>query len=408
MGHLGTPQLAALGAASAILLTATGLFVFLAYATTSVVSRHLGAGRRDDAVQAGLDRVWLAALLGLPLALFMFMFAHPLALAMGGADVAAPAAGYLRISAAGIPAMLILLAVQGLLRGLQDTRTPLWVTGIGFGLNAALNALLVLGLHLGLAGSALGTVIAQWLMALAMLAIVVSRTRHLDLRPHPGRVLASARVGAPLLVRTAALRGVLLVTTAAAGTFGTASLAAHQVASTLFGFLTFALDAVAIAAQALVGESLGSSETARTRDLTAVIVRWGWWSGVGAGVLTLAGARWLPMLFTSDVQVRHGVTAALVVIALVQPVAGVLFVLDGVLMGAGDGPYLARAQLVLLALHLPVMAVAVWWVPRVLDVSRPVTAMLVLWIAYSLNLAVRCGLLDRRRRGTAWMTHALP
>ena len=410
VGRIGTDALAALGAASAILLTVTGVFVFLAYATTAVVARHLGAGRPDDAVRAGLDGVWLAAALGVPLAALTALLAHPFAAWMagsGGTAVVEQAAQYLRISAFGVPAMLVALAAQGLFRGLQDTRTPLWVTACGFALNAALNAVLVLAAGWGIAGSAIGTVVAQWLMTAALLAAVLRRTRHLGLRPHPTRVLAAARFGMPLLVRTAALRAVLLLTTALAGTFGATTLAAHQVASTIFTFLTFALDAIAIAAQALVGESLGRGDDGRTRELSGTIVRWGWRSGLVAGVITLAGAWWLPALFSSDPGVRRATTAALVVIALAQPVAGVLFVLDGVLMGAGDGPFLARVQLVMLAAYLP-MAAAVWSLRDMLRDAGATHALVAVWLVYSGYLAGRCVLLERRRRSGAWMGAAVP
>lgn len=413
VGHLGTDALAALGAASTILLTLTGAFVFLAYATTAVVARHVGAGQEDEAVNAGLDGVWLALAIGIPLGALSTLLATPATQALASdasAAVTDAAVTYLHISALGIPAMLLLLAAQGLLRGLQDTRTPLWVTAGGFAVNAGLNAALVLGAHQGIAGSALGTVIAQWLMAAVIMATILRRTRHLDLRPHPARVFAAARFGLPLLVRTLALRAVLLLTTATAARFGATTLAAHQVASTLFTFLTFALDAVAIAAQALVGQALGRGDMTATRRLTDVMVRWGLVSGAVAGGLLLAGAWVLPSLFSGDGAVRHATTCALVVIALTQPAAGVLFVLDGVLMGAGDGVFLARTQVVLLAAYLPVvgaflaahhtLASSAW-----LDGALP---LVVVWGAYCLYLCVRCLVLMRRARSSAWMGHAVP
>ena len=186
VGHLGVTQLAALGAASAVLLSLTGIFVFLAYATTALVARRMGANDEDGAIGAGLDGVWLALALSIPLAAATFA-AAPLAVrAMTSApEVVDAGVTYLRISALGIPAMLVCLAAQGLLRGLQDTRTPLLVTVTGFALNAALNAILVLGLHTGLAGSAAGTTAAQWLMALALLASIGRRAvSYTHLRAH--------------------------------------------------------------------------------------------------------------------------------------------------------------------------------------------------------------------------------
>lgn len=410
VGHLGTTSLAALGAASAVLLTATGIFVFLAYATTSVVARHIGLDDPEGAVQAGLDGVWLSVALGIPLAGLTALLAEPASRALsgsGGREVVEAASTYLQLSALGVPAMLISLAAQGLLRGLQDTRTPLWVTGIGFAINAGLNAFLVLVADQGLAGSAIGTVVAQWLMALALLTSILRRTRHVDVRPHPSRVLAAARFGAPLLVRTVALRAVLLLTTASAGWFGATTLAAHQIAMTIFTFLTFALDAIAIAAQALIGESLGRGDVEKTRSLSAVIARWGWNSGVVAGALTLLAAWPAPHLFSTDPSVRRATSFALVVIGLVQPVAGVLFVLDGVLMGAGDGRFLARAQVLLLVAYVPVIALLVRCRGTLagLDVAAPLVA---LWLCYCANLVARCVVLERRRRAGVWMDVTVP
>lgn len=403
VGHLGVTPLAALGAASAILLSLTGVFVFLAYATTSVVARRLGAGDTEGAIGAGLDGVWLALALGIPLTALTWAAAPAAVGAMSSTpDVVDAGVTYLRNSAFGIPAMLVCLAAQGLLRGLQDTRTPLIVTITGFTLNAGLNAFLVLVLHAGLAGSAIGTTCAQWLMAVALLASIARRVRHVDTRPHLGRVLAAARTGAPILVRTVALRAVLLLTTATAGLFGPGTLAAYQIASTIFTFLTFALDAVAIAAQALVGESLGRGDGERTRDLTATLTRWGWRCGLVAGVVTLVAAPWIPRLFTSDATIMRATTAALVVIAVVSAPSGVLFVHDGVLMGAGDGSFLARAQTALLVAYLPF----VW----ALSASRTLVAgwgpsapLVAVWVLYALYLLARTVVLDRRRRGTAWM-----
>lgn len=403
VGHLGVTPLAALGAASALLLSLTGVFVFLAYATTAVVARRLGADDETGAIEAGLDGVWLALALGIPLALLTAAFARPAVGLMSSAPTVVDAGTtYLRISAAGIPAMLLCLAVQGLLRGLQDTRTPLVVTGLGFVFNAALNATLVLVLHLGLAGSAIGTAVAQWLMAAALLVSVLRRVRHLDLRPHPARVLDAARSGAPILVRTLALRAVLLLTTATAGVFGASTLAAHQIASTLFTFLTFALDAVAIAAQALVGQSLGQGDAGRTRELTSTLTRWGWRSGLVAGALTLAGAWMLPYAFTSDAGIARTTTAALVVIALVSGPCGVLFVHDGVLMGAGDGFFLARTQTVLLLAYAPLVWLLTACESRIIAIG-PSAPLVAVWGLYGIYLVARMVLLDRRRRGDAWM-----
>lgn len=402
IGHVGTTELAALGVASTLLLTMTGIFVFLAYATTAVVARAQGAGHHDEAMQAGLDGIWLAFLLGAPLAVITYVSAHPLAVALGGDDLADAAAHYLRVSSLGLPAMLISLAAQGLLRGLQDTKTPLIATTVSFSLNTALNALFVLGFGWGLGGSALGTVIAQWLLTALMLVAIWRRAGRLRLRPHLGRVLASAQMGAPLLVRTLALRAVLLLTAAAAAKFGPATMAAHQIVMTVFSFLSFALDALAIAAQAMTGEALGRRDVPQVTEMTRRFVRLGWQWGTVAAVLLAVSSPLLPVLFTADGHVRSLTMVGLIVMALIQPIAGVVFVLDGVFMGAGDGTYLAKAQLLVLAAYLPLIGVLFATHTRIATLHS-VAAIVVLWLVYDIYLMMRAVTLQRRRHTSAWM-----
>jgi putative MATE family efflux protein len=405
VGHLGTAQLAGLGVASAILITAAGIFVFLAYGTTSVVARQVGAGSTRGALSAGVDGLWLAALLGTATAVVVGLAAGPLCRVFGASDAAlAHGTTYLRISALGIPGMLLALAATGALRGLLDTRTPLVASVTGFGANVVLNVLFVYGFGWGIAGSAWGTVVAQSGMAAALVTVLVRHARRADasLRPQPGRVLAAALTGIPLLVRTLALRAVLLVTTWVAAGLGDVPLAAHQVAATVWSFLTFALDALAIAAQALTGKALGAGAVDDARSATAIMVRWGVWGGAVLGVAVLAVHRVLPLAFTADPAVRSALAAALVVVALSQPLAGYVFVLDGVLIGAGDGRWLAGAMVVTLLLYLP-LVLAVHVLGPALLTRGPEAAVAVLWSAFVGFMLVRGATLWWRARSDGWL-----
>ncbi|XAS76942.1 MATE family efflux transporter [Dermatophilaceae bacterium Sec6.4] len=405
VGHLGIDPLAGLGVASAVLLTAANIFVFLAYGTTSLVARWVGAGRPDDALGAGLDGMWLAVGVGLLTAAPVAIFAGPLC-GVFGADAAILQQGtvYLRISALGIPAMLVALAATGVLRGFQDTITPLVATTIGFTANLVLNLLLVYPVGLGIAGSAWGTVIAQWGMAAGLSAVVLHRAMHsgAHLSPRAAGVLRAARHGVPLLIRTLSLRAVLLLTTWCAAALGPPSLAAHQVAMTVFGFLAFVLDALAIAAQSLTGAALGAGDTALVRSRTRLMVRWSIAAGVGAGALLAVTHTVLPLLFTTAPQVRSALGGALLVIALQAPIASVVFVLDGVLIGAGDGRALAIVQTVLLALYIP-LAVAIHEQAAALAGHGPRVAVMVLWAGFSLFMLARLALLSIRARSDRWL-----
>jgi MATE family, multidrug efflux pump len=362
VGHLGTEALAALGVASSILLTAVGVFVFLAYGTTSVVARRLGAGDVTDAVAAGVDGLWLSVGLGALAAVVLAVAAPGLCAAIGGSPgVQEQATIYLRISAIGLPAMLVVLGATGLLRGLQDTRTPLVVAVAGFGANIVLNVALVYGAGLGIAGSAIGTVLAQTGMAVALVVTVVRKAIRLGapLSPHTAGILGAARGGVPLLVRTLALRGVIIATTVVAARYGDTVLAAHQIVMTVWNGLAFALDALAIAAQAITGKALGAGDVGPARAAASTMARWGVGFGIVTGLVLLPLAPFIGRLFSPDPAVVSAAAWAFLVVAIAQWLAGFVFVVDGVLMGAGDTVWLAVAM----------VGAGVVWVPVTLWAS---------------------------------------
>ncbi|MFJ7207828.1 MATE family efflux transporter [Streptomyces sp. NPDC098789] len=396
VGHLGTPQLAGLGVAAALLMTAVSVFVFLAYATTAAVARRVGAGDLQAAIRQGMDGIWLALLLGGAVIALVLPTAPWLISLFGASDTVAPyAVTYLRISALGIPAMLVVLAATGVIRGLQDTRTPLYVAIGGFALNGGLNVALVYGAGLGIAGSAWGTVIAQCAMAAAYLIVVVrgARRHHASLRPDAAGIRACAQAGVPLLVRTLSLRAVLMIATAVAARLGDADIAAHQILLSLWSLLAFALDAIAIAGQAIIGRYLGAGDTEGAKAVCRRMVQWGIVSGVVLGILVVAARPLFVPLFTGDPTVKDALLPALLVVAVSQPVSGIVFVLDGVLMGAGDGRYLAGAMVVTLAVFTP----AALLVP---SIGGGLTT---LWWAMTLMMLVRMVTLQLRARSGRWL-----
>jgi putative MATE family efflux protein len=400
VGHLGTPELAALGIAGAVVQTAVGLCIFLAYGTTASVARRVGAGDARGALTQGVDGMWLAVLLGLvttvagvPLSAWLVGLFGP------QPDVDGYATTYLRLAFLGVTPLLVMLAATGVLRGLQDTRTPLVVAVVGNVVNVALNYLLVYGLDLGIGGSALGTDVAQLASAAALVVVVVRAARRegASLRPDLAGVSRAAHAGAALVVRTLTLRASLLVTMYGAAALGSTAVAAHQLAMTIWTFLAFALDAIAIAAQALTGRSLGAGDLDGTRAVTRRMVQWGWWSGVVTGLALAAASPVLGLLFTEDAAVRDLLVPVLIVAAVFQPLAGVVFVLDGVLIGAGDGRYLAWGGIVVLGVFAPLALLAV-------QVGEAEAGLLRLWVAFGAAfVGSRAVVLLHRARGTTWM-----
>lgn len=396
VGHLGTTELAGLGIAGNIIGVLAGLCIFLAYGTTATVARRLGAGDRRGALSGGIDGILLGALIGVAITVALQLVHGPLIGLYGPApEVAAQAASYLRIASLGFPFLLLMLASTGVLRGLQDTRTPLKVA-IALNLtNIALNFLLVYGARLGIAGAALGTVLAQAGAAAILVTVVLrgARREGADVRFSPGGVLAAARSGVWLVLRTAALQTSITATTVVATHLGPTGLAAHQVVNSLWLFLAFALDAIAIAAQAIVGRYLGAGDAGTVRDLVGMMVRWGVWFGLLLGVVFVLARTWIPRVFTPDQEVRDQIAAVLIVVAILLPLNGLVFVLDGVLIGAGDARYLAIAGTIVTCAYLPF---AVW-------VDLADKSLVWLWAAYGISMLGRGIALWVRARGARWM-----
>ena len=400
VGHLGTTELAGLGIAGAVLQTLVGLCVFLAYGTTASVARHLGAGDLRGALTQGIDGCWLAVVIGAAVTVVGAVFARPLVELFGaGSGVSDQGTAYLEVAIFGTTPLLLMLSTTGVLRGLQDTRTPLRVAVGGNLANIVLNVVLVYGLDLGIAGSALGSVLAQVASAGVLVAVVVRAARREGAALTPDRrgITTAARTGVPLVLRTLTLRACLLVGTYAATIAGRDTeidLATHQIAITLWSFLAFALDALAIAAQAITGRALGAGDVEGTRRLTRRMVQWGWGAGFASGLLLAATSPFLGPLFSSDSDVHHLLVPVLLVAALGQPIAGVVFVLDGVLIGAGDGRYLAWAGLGVLALYAPAALLAALGPGGLVPVW---VAMIVVF------MGARFLLLTRRARTDAWL-----
>jgi putative MATE family efflux protein len=396
VGRLGTVPLGGLGVASQVLTTLVSISIFLAYGTTAAVARQLGAGQRDVAIRQGIDGLWLAAGLGLVVLAAGWPLAPLLVRAFGGtAAVSQQGIVYLRISLLSAPAMLLVLAGTGILRGLQDTRTPLLVAVVANAVNIGLNAAFVLGLHWGIAGSAWGTVIAQAGTCAAYLAVVSRGARRAGVsrRPDLAGVRAAAAAGGSLVLRTLALQAVLVLMTAIAARQGDAALAANQVAMRVWNVFVLALDAIAIAGQAITGRYLGAGDVAGAQAATRRMIGWGAVYGTLFSVVLLVIRPVLPPVFDVAPDVRRLLLAILLVIVVQQPAAGVVFVLDGVLIGAGDQDYLAIAGLITLAVFW-----AVAW--AVLATGAGLVA---LWLGYCAWMAARFVTLTVRIRGTGWL-----
>lgn len=361
IGRVGKTELAGLSLAANILTTIVGLCVFLAYATTTIVAFNVGRRRPEKAFEESYSGLWLAFFLGAVLTAFLTLFAGQLCgFLSDDAAVIEQAKIYLRISALGIPAMLCVLAATGALRGFKEAKTTFWVASLGAIANIALSFLFIYGFSWSLAGSAGATAVCQTGMALALIYSLhrLHQTRYTGLafsrKPYFSRILTTAKQALPLLIRTLGLRGAILLTVWVASSAGVVVLATHQIISSLWSLMAFVLDSLAIAAQTLIAQALGE----RTKDISVLIkqlYRWVFLVSLGLTLLLFALSPLLPQLFSTDADIQEATWLGIIVIALLMPLAAWVFILDGILIGAGQTKYLAYTSLLTVVFYIPVI-----------------------------------------------------
>lgn len=395
VGNIGTAELGGLGLAAQVISTVIAVSIFLAYGTTSAVSRLLGAGRDRDAAHQATQGLWIGAGAGVAFAVLCFVLAPTLMdWLQAEPDVAGFGVRYLRISVLGFPAMLIMLAGVGYLRGLKDTKRPLIVAAVTATGNLVLEVILVFGLGYGLGASALSTVMFQWIGAGAYLYWIgrAGVGLGIDWRPHGASLRALGRDGFDLFIRTSALRLAFIAAAAFAAAQGKVPLGSHEIATALFFFVALGLDAIAIAGQAMVGTLLGADDAPQARRVGRRLTAWGLTLGLAASVIVLGASTVLPELFTNDPAVADQARELLWALAAMQPIAGVVFALDGILIGAGDLRYLAIAMPISTAVFLVALG----------TVILNGGGIVALWVALNVFMVARAATLLWRLRGDAW------
>ncbi|QRV02163.1 MATE family efflux transporter [Arcanobacterium phocisimile] len=399
----GTAPLAGLSLASTILTTLVGLCIFLTYATTAATARAVGAGNKSQGYRYGIDGMWLAAGLGAFLGAVLY-FGGPMIISWFGPDpaVSTQAVAYLHASSWGLPGMLIVLAATGTLRGFADARTPFKVATGGALANIPINALLIYVFGWGIIGAGLGTALAQTSMALVLIVIIARRARaeHTSLLASGAGVLGSLAQAIPLIIRTLSLRAAILLLIAGASGLGTVALATNQIVMTVWNFMSYGLDSLATAAQILVGQALGLKQPKTVRHVLNRCMLWGLWVGIGLGVIVAGLSFVVPSIMTTDGDVQSLSRTVLWIASIAIPLASIAFMLDGILIGAGDTNRLAWYMLATLAAFSPIAGIILWnpqWFTQT-------SGMAVLWLGYGgVTMAVRAGTQFVRTRGTEWM-----
>jgi putative MATE family efflux protein len=393
VGHLGRPQIAALGLAGTVLAGAFTIFNFLTYGTTAVVARASGAGQHERAARLAAQALWVSLGIGVVLLVVCEAFAGPLLHGLGGhGRSGAYAMTYFRIAALGLPAALIALAGQGYLRGVSSLRRPLEIVVAANAVNVVLELLFVYGFHWGIAGSAAGTAIAQAGMGIAFV-IELLRPHADSKRPSLREMKPMLRVGRQIFVRTAALYASFLVAASVCARMGDAELGAHQIASQLFFLLALILDSVAIAGQVIVGRMLGSGDAEGAYASALRMIAWSVVVGTAFSILLLPLAHIVPRAFTGDRAVLHQAASLWPYFVLMQPLGGAVFALDGILIGASDTGYLMWSMLAASAVFIALASLALAFGWGIVGV----------WAALDVLIAARLALLGVRFASRRWV-----
>jgi len=392
VGHLGRPQIAALGLAGVVLSGAFTIFNFLTYGTTAVVARASGAGQQERAARLAAQALWVSLAIGIVLVLVCEAVASPLLRGLGAhGQSGAFALTYFRIAALGLPAALVALAGQGYLRGVSNLRRPLVIVVVANVVNLVLEIVFVYLFHWGIAGSAAGTAIAQAGMGIAFV-VELLRPHAASKRPSLREMAPMVRVGRQIFVRTAALYASFLAAASVCARMGDAQLGAHQIGAQLFFFLALVLDAVAIAGQVIVGRMLGAGDADGAYDAAVRMIAWSVLVGFAFTCALLPLYSALPQAFTDDAGVVHEARELWPYLAVMQPIGGAVFALDGILIGASDTRYLMWSMLAASAVFIAIAALSLaldWGIVGV-------------WAGLDVLIAARLVLLAARFAGRRW------
>jgi putative MATE family efflux protein len=394
VGHLGRSQLAALGVAAAALGGVFAIFNFLQYGTTAQVARARGAGATTTADELGVQALWLSGSCGVLVAALVAGFAGPLAELIGAeGQTHSYAVTYLRIASLGLAVAFLTLGGSGYLRGVADLRTPLLIVIWANLANVLLELLFVYGFDWGIAGSAWGTVVAQAAMGAAFLLVIARRIVPETWRP----VVALARrllsLGKWIFLRTASLAASFLLASAVATRFGDASIGAHQIAFQLFFFLALVLDSIAIAGQIIIGRELGAGRINDAYAAGSRMIALSTALGAAFGVALLLSEHLVPRVFTGDPDVLAQAAILWPLFALTQPLAGAVFALDGILIGAADGPFLAGSMLLAFVCCAALLLASLVWDWGMRGV----------WAALVVLVCVRLAMMWLRFRRRRWL-----
>jgi putative MATE family efflux protein len=415
VGHIGDAALAGLSIGSTIILTVVGLCIFLAYSTTSQVAQLIGEGKRTQGLQAGINGMWLAIVLGAIISVIVALFSDQICWMLGARGaVHTQALLYTRALVFSIPGALLVYAANGIFRGLFKAKVTLVAAVGGAIANTGLDFLFVYGFGWGIAGSGVATLISQWLMAgfLTVLACRWATQEGARLAPQLKGILSNASDGLPLFIRTLALRAALVATVTAAAHMGTVVLASYQAVNSIWNLALNMLDAIGIAGQSVVGAAIGRRRRERSGSeevhaLVGMSARAGFLMGIAVGVLLIVASFGASALFTPNPEIRHLIVVGMMVVGVFCPLQGWVWALDGVLIGAGDYRYLAVTSIVSSTVYLLALGGLMLGVNNHLGDGNATLLVAALWLIFNVFFMGARGVSNGlRSRSDVWIERA--
>lgn len=346
VASLGAEPLAGLGSASAVIVTVTGLLIFLTFGTTTSVARAFGANNEAVIRRTINNSLTSGFILGIILTILVVIFSKPLSLLLGTAESAPYAQEYLIFASLGLFFLILNLSLVGILRGVADTKTTFWVSLISVLINVVLVLLLVRVFELGIKGSAIATSIGA--MSGSILYLYKLSSKHkifisgIEISFAP--LIEVLKENVALMWRTLMLRLALLAALYGATLQGTNTLAAFQVMLAIWMGLALVLDSLEVAAQVLAAKAFGAKDKSLLNLTNKTLVKYSIYLGMFLMFGLLAVYSFGPELFTENSEVHELIRSIWILLALVQVLNAVVFVTDGILMGVKDYKFLAFVQ----------------------------------------------------------------
>eukprot|EP00250_Pteridium_aquilinum_P004617 c14828_g1_i1 orf=518-2215(-) len=307
------------------------------------------ATSKKRVVPAVSSSLFLALILALVEAIVLFLGAGSILTLMGvhmGSPMRSPATVYLALRALGAPANVLSLTIQGIFRGLKDTKTPLYAIAISNICNIALSPILIFVFRFGVIGAAVATVTSQYFLAFLLLWNLNKQVQLIPPSFVSLRLNRFLKSGGFLLGRTMAVLFTMTLATSMAARQGTIAMAGHQILMQIWLATSLLSDALALAGQAILANAYAKRDLKQVKQVAFAVLQMGLYFGLLLALILSVGLGPIAKLFTRDTAVLEVLSKGVLFVAGTQPLNALAFVFDGLHYGVSDFKYAACSMMV--------------------------------------------------------------